>query len=185
MQLSDGRHFSYCLNVHPGESFEDLLHAIETYVPEIKNALSPDQPFGLGLRIAKDASLVLRNPEKLQQLKSCMDAKGCYAFTINGFPFGAFHQVRVKEQVYQPDWSSPERLDYSKDLFDQLVFLLPENGEGSVSTVPLGYKYSKIKPAEILYCKHLSEVAQHLHKIEQETGKLLHLGLEPEPDCVL
>jgi len=185
MQLSDGRHFSYCLNVHPGESFEDLLHAIETYVPEIKNALSPDQPFGLGLRIAKEASVELKNSEKLQQLKACMEAQDCYAFTINGFPFGAFHQTRVKEHVYQPDWSSPERLDYSKDLFDHLAFLLPEGGEGSVSTVPLGYKFSEAKPSFTAYSKHLSEMALHLHHIEQETGKLVHLGLEPEPDCVL
>jgi sugar phosphate isomerase/epimerase len=186
VQLSDGRHFSYCLNVHPGESLDDLIGVIRTQVPEIKKSLSPEKPFGLGLRIAKEASVDLKDPGNLLRLKDIIEAQESYAFTINGFPFGAFHQTRVKEQVYQPDWSSPERLVYSKDLFHQLAALLPAGSEGSVSTVPLGYKFDPTAPQQIDFMvTQLRSLALFLHQLEQETGTLLHLGLEPEPDCIL
>ena len=186
MQLKGGRHFSYCLNVHPGESLESILSVIRTKVPEIKQALSPDRPFGLGLRIAKDASMDLKQPGMLPLLRKEMADADCYTFTLNGFPFGAFHQTRVKEQVYQPDWSSPERLTYTQDLFLQLAKLLPPETEGSVSTVPLGYKFDASAPGQRPFMvQQLRNLAFDLDQLQKETGKYLHLGLEPEPDCIL
>lgn len=186
MQLSGGRHFSYCLNVHPGESLVDLIDVLRSQVPEIKKALSPDRPFGLGLRLSRQASLELASCGNPQILGNEIHEQGCYPFTINGFPFGAFHQTRVKEQVYQPDWSSPLRLDYTRDLFQQLAALLPEGGEGSVSTVPLGYKFDPAAPGQLDFMAgQLCDLALTLHQLAQETGRQLHLGLEPEPDCIL
>ncbi len=186
MQLNGDRHFSYCLNVHPGEKAEDLFRVIQQDIPQIKHALSPEQPFGLGLRIAHEASLAFNSPATLGTLSKHIKEADAYAFTLNGFPYGAFHQTRVKEQVYQPDWSFPERLDYTRDIFFQLAMLLPEKREGSISTVPLGYKFDPEAPKKrermIL---QLRELANFLHFLEKDTGKLLHLGLEPEPDCIL
>lgn len=185
MQISGGRDFSYCLNVHPGETLDDILQVIRTQVPEIKKAISPAAPFGLGLRIARKAAQTLQDADRLNQLKQAIQDQNCYAFTINGFPFGAFHQTRVKAQVYLPDWSDPARLDYTRDLFDQLAVLLPDHTQGSVSTVPLGYKFAST-PFDIRFaCKQLCELATHLHHLEERTGRHLHLGLEPEPDCLI
>jgi hypothetical protein len=184
MRLNNGFHFSYCMNVHPGEGLADLLRALRGPAADIKRGLCPDQPFGLGLRISRQASLDLRAQET--QLGTAMREQGCYAFTINGFPFGAFHQTRVKEQVYKPDWSSPERIDYTKDLFIYLAKLLPPDTEGSVSTVPLGYKFDPHAPKQIPFMREqLRDLARFLHQLEAESGKRLHLGLEPEPDCLL
>ena len=186
VQLSGDRHLSYCLNVHPGEKLEDIFRILQQDIPEIKQALSPEQPFGLGLRIAHDASLALRPPEALAALKKHLSDAGAYAFTINGFPYGAFHQTRVKEQVYQPDWSFPERLEYTQDIFFQLAILLPEKREGSISTVPLGYKFDPAaQQKRERMIMQLREMASFLDFLEKDTGKLLHLGLEPEPDCIL
>ena len=46
----------------------------------------------------------------------------------------------MKEQVYLPDWTSPERLAYTNLLFDLLAKLLPAGVEGSVSTLPGSFK---------------------------------------------
>lgn len=185
MRLSHDRHFSYCLNIHPGESLEDIRQVLRTQIPEIKQALCPDAPFGLGLRIARQASLDLTRSGQLDGFKQDLELAGCYAYTINGFPYGAFHHTRVKENVYLPDWSSPDRVSYTCDLFDQLTSLLPDGVDGSISTVPLGYKY-KPSPSEYeTYITHLRSVARNLGRIEEETGTELHLGLEPEPDCLL
>ncbi|WFB37254.1 metabolite traffic protein EboE [Kiritimatiellota bacterium B12222] len=186
MQLKDGRHFSYCLNVHPGESLDDILRVLKHDIPGIKAALSPQAPFGLGLRIAHQASLTLRASEAMAQLSAAIKAADAYAFTINGFPYGAFHQTRVKEQVYQPDWSFSARQDYTQDIFFQLAMLLPEGTEGSVSTVPLGYKFDPDAPQKrARMIQQLRELATFLDFLEKDTGKRLHLGLEPEPDCIL
>ena len=76
----------------------------------------------------------------LVEFQRWLDKNDCYVFTINGFPFGQFHGSRVKEQVYLPDWTSPERLEYTNLLFDLLAELLPAGVEGSVSTLPGSFK---------------------------------------------
>ena len=67
-------------------------------------------------------------------------SKNCYVFTINGFPYGAFHGTRVKEQVYRPDWTDSDRLSYTVVLFEILEKLLSKGEEGSVSTLPASFK---------------------------------------------
>ena len=69
-----------------------------------------------------------------------LEEKNCYVFTINGFPYGNFHGERVKEQVYRPDWSNPDRLEYTVLLFEILEKLLQPGEEGSVSTLPGSFK---------------------------------------------
>ena len=59
---------------------------------------------------------------------------------MNGFPYGDFHGTRVKEDVYAPDWTTPERVEYTKRLFDILAAIAPADSGGSVSTVPCSYK---------------------------------------------
>lgn len=183
MRLTDGKDFSYCMNVHPGEGVADMQEAIRDQVPYIQQALSPEAPFGLGLRVAAEAARELQRPERLSELKQQLAEQNLYAFTINGFPYGAFHQTRVKEKVYLPDWASPERFTYTRQLFFLLAQLLPDHAEGSVSTVPLGYRFAPTRPEETV--EPLREMGRVLARLEQETGKTLHLGLEPEPDCLL
>jgi hypothetical protein len=109
-----------------------------------------------------------------------------YGFTINGFPYGNFHKTRVKEAVYQPDWRTSERRDYTNRLADILVALLPHGVEGSISTVPVSYKPWMTGPADVeKAARMLLDCVKHLDHLHRETGKLIHLGLEPEPCCYL
>jgi hypothetical protein len=109
-----------------------------------------------------------------------------YVFTINGFPYGTFHGRPVKEAVYQPDWRTPERRDYTIILSDVLAALLPDGVPGSISTVPCSYKEWIKNDADIkLMIENLLYCATHLADIEKKTGKHISLALEPEPDCYL
>ena len=83
---------------------------------------------------------VLRDPEKRAALKRFLAEGNYYVFTINGFPYGAFHGRKVKEDAYRPDWSEPERLAYTDHLAGILAELLPAGQQGSVSTVPCTFK---------------------------------------------
>jgi hypothetical protein len=46
----------------------------------------------------RSATAVARQPEALMAFREQLAALGAYVFTINAFPFGPFHGVRVKEQ---------------------------------------------------------------------------------------
>jgi len=185
MRVTTGGHLTYCMNVHPGESWDDVVNAVRTYLPESKAALSPHHPLGVGLRISNEACE--SSPGREQELRDALSEVGAYAFTVNAFPFGAFHHTRVKEKVYQPDWSDPARVTYTLNVARLLAALLPEGVSGSISTVPLGYKYGRKETGDRKrdFEEHLLHTAKGLKQIYDTTGKRIHVGLEPEPDCLL
>ena len=92
-----GFHLSYCSNIHPGESWEATLENLKKYIPEVKERLEVDQPFGIGLRLSHEASLVLQNADQLADFKKWLETENAYVFTLNGFPYGDFHRTTVKD----------------------------------------------------------------------------------------
>lgn len=182
MKLSQGHHLAYCTNVHRGNDWTETFSSLERYVMEVRNLVSPDQPYAIGLRLGADAARELSQPDTLKTFKTWLHEQNAYIFTINGFPHGNFHGQRVKEDVYRPDWTDPERLSYTLSLFHLLCSLLPPGGEGSVSTLPASFK--EFHPAGelpgIAYM-HLLKCADEIEKLSLEKGLDLHLGLEPEP----
>jgi hypothetical protein len=110
----------------------------------------------------------------------------CYVFTINGFPFGKFHGGKIKEQVYEPDWTSPERLEYTNLLFDLLAQLSPPGVEASISTLPGSFKGFYLHAEDLKIIRnHLWQCVEHIARVSKQTGRKMHLGLEPEPLCLL
>ncbi len=179
-------HLTYCLNVHAGETWETCFENIKTKASEVRRQVAPDVPFGLGLRVGHAASRTLAQPEALAYFKAFLDANNLYVFTVNGFPYGPFHGTPVKERVYAPDWRTPERLDYTRQLADILCALLPPGVDGSISTVPGSYKAWITSDADVeAMVANLMVVVDHLAMLHAKTGRELHLGLEPEPDCFI
>jgi sugar phosphate isomerase/epimerase len=188
MKLRDNSplHLTYCLNIHSGETWEENLAAIRNHAAKVRDATANGKPFGLGLRLSNTAARTLSELSKLQHFKQFLRDQNMYVFTINGFPYGTFHGKPVKETVYQPDWRTPERRDYTILLSDILAELLPDGVPGSISTVPGSYKARIKGEADIkLMVKNLRHCADHLAEIEKRAGKHITLALEPEPDCFL
>ncbi len=118
----------------------------------------------------------------LDGFRRWMDEHGCYVFTINGFPYGRFHGGRVKEQVYVPDWSTTERLEYTKLLFDLLAEMIPAGVEGSVSTLPGTFKEFVNDGDRVpAIARNLRACGEHIEGLCDRVGQSFHLGLEPEP----
>src|SRR5688572_19311874 len=134
-------HLTYCTNIHAGESWADHFAALKANIPDVKKKLSPDKPFGIGLRLSHLASLDLGKKEALAEFKTWLNASQCYVFVINGFPYGGFHHTKVKDKVHAPDWTTQDRVLYTIQLFKILSAILPEGMSGGVSTAPLSYKY--------------------------------------------
>jgi hypothetical protein len=183
-------HLSYCSNIHPGESWEATFENLKIYIPEVKNRLKHKGPFGIGLRLSNEATLDLERPDRLKEFQDWLKKVNGYVFTMNCFPYGGFHRTKVKEKVHAPDWTTEERRDYTIRSFKILAKLLPEGIQGGISTSPISYRHwfkseSELKSAMEIACQHLLDVVHELAIIHRETGKLLHLDIEPEPDGIL
>lgn len=179
---------AYCTNVHAGADYSRMLANLKRYTLKVKQLVSPDAPMGVGLWLsAKTARQVVRQ-ERAGELAAWLREHGLVAFTLNGFPFGDFHQDVVKHAVYQPQWNDPARLQYTIDLVNILVQLLnDEQQEGAISTLPIAWRNNVANdPAAIeRAADHLAQLAEHLERVEQQTGRLIHIDLEPEPGCYL
>jgi hypothetical protein len=183
MELNHGLHLGYCTNIHRGETWEETWGALREHTLRVRDRVCPaGKPYGIGLRLGAQAAADLAAPDQLLAFQRWLERENCYVFTINGFPYGAFHGTRVKEQVFKPDWTTRERLDYTRLLFDLLVQLLPPGVEGSVSTLPGSHKTFGIDAGglEAIFA-NLQEVSRHISMLREKTGHDLHLGLEPEP----
>ncbi|WP_375495807.1 metabolite traffic protein EboE [uncultured Nostoc sp.] len=184
-------HLTYCSNIHPGESWLEVFANLKTYIPELKSRLSPTEPFGIGLRLAHIAAKQLLESNNLAQFQTWLTQQDLYVFTLNGFPYGGFHRQVVKDQVYLPDWSTEERVDYTLNLAQILATLLPKELDGGISTLPLSYKpwWEKDQATfEIVLkksCLNIASVVVEMIRIREETGKILHIDLEPEPDGLI
>jgi hypothetical protein len=188
MKLRHGRHLAYCTNIHRGETWPEIFEALQRHTLAVRAAVpgASQSPFAIGLRLSAIAARELSDPTHLSAFRTWLDRHDAYVFTINGFPFGKFHGTRVKEQVYAPDWTHPERVEYTKLLFDLLAQLVPEGVDGSVSTVPVSFKAFGLDARALDRARqNLWSVVEHIERLTRSSGRPLHLGLEPEPLCTL
>lgn len=176
-------HLTYCLNCHPGESWAAMTDAVERHAGTIQALVSPNRPFGLGLRIAAEAARAA-DAGRIAAFRGRLSALGLYARTVNAFPYGRFHGARVKASAYTPDWRTAERLDYTIRAAEILAELLPEGETACLSTVPVAYRAHLATPDDAaLALRRLAEAAVALARLADRSGRTLQLALEPEPDC--
>ena len=191
--MGPGTITGYCTNVHAGATFERVLANLDRHSVAVKQHVCPDSPLGVGLWLAAPVARQIIQDHRIPALADWLHERGLVVFTLNGFPYGDFHQPAVKHRVYHPDWRSPERLQYTIDLITILAGLRKHapadspDHEGSISTLPVAWAHDVSHKDEALdeARRHLILVTDHLAHLEQTTGQLIHLDLEPEPGCVL
>ena len=179
-------HLTYCTNIHAGESWDEVSQSLDAFVPAIRDAVADGAPMGIGLRLSGQAAFSLHQNSVLQAFQAQLQRLNAYVFTLNAFPYGIFHGVPVKQDVYAPDWTQPERLRYTLACIDILAALLPEGVEGSISTVPLGWRTRlKEEPFRRACRQELLRVAEGLARFQEDRGRQIIVCLEPEPGCAL
>ena len=74
----------------------------------------------------------------------------------------------VKEQVYEPDWRTEERTQYTINVADILADVAPEDVAPSIQTAPLGFK-PRVTGADVVasYTEHVLRVVAHLVDLEK------------------
>ncbi len=188
MDLGNGLgHLTYSTLVHPADTWDEIWSSLTTYVPQVKARVCPDRPFGVCLRLSNASAATLAgSPDDRAKLRDFLAANDLYLYTVNCFPYGPFKGVRVKEQVYEPDWRSEERTQYTINVADVLADVVDEHTAPSMQTAPLGFKPNVTGPDVVeSYTEHVLRVAAHLVGLEQRTGRTVTLAIEPEPYCFL
>jgi hypothetical protein len=188
MNLGKGLgHLTYSTLVHPADDWDQLWKSVNTYLPQVKARMAPDQKFGVCLRTsAPSAAALSADPSKRADLKQFFADNDLYLYTANAFVYGVFKKQIIKEEVYEPDWRTEDRVEYTMQVASLLAHLAPEGIEPSIQSAPLGFK-PRVTGDDVVqaYTTNVIRVVAHLVKLHKETGKVVTLGLEPEPRCFL
>ncbi|MBD8870636.1 metabolite traffic protein EboE [Nocardioides donggukensis] len=179
-------HLAYGSNVHPAESLDGILDQLRRYAGEVRARLGVDR-LGIGLWLpAPTAHELATHPGALERLRGTLATHGLEVVTLNAFPYRGFHAPVVKRDVYTPDWSSDQRLDYTLDCARVLAALLPDDAaRGSISTLPLGWRTPWFGDRDSAARVRLDRLAEGLAKTTADCGRPIRVGLEPEPGCVV
>ena len=180
-------HLTYSTLVHPGDNWDEMWHSLTTYVPAVKERVCPDRPFGVSLRLSgKSAERLTADAKERARLKAFLADNDMYLYTVNAFPHGQFKGVRVKEQVYEPDWRTDQRALYTMQVADILAEVVPAGIAPSIQSPPCGFKPRVTGPDVVdAYTRQVLGVVAHLVRLEERTGRTVTLALEPEPFCFM
>src|SRR5690242_16983611 len=150
MDLGRLGHLAYSTLVHPGDTWDQMRTSVETYAPAVKSRVSPDAPYGLSLRLSADAARTLRqDAAERSRFRRWLDDHDMYVYTANAFPYGPFKGQAVMEQVYEPDWSTEDRVTYTMAVADILTELAPTGVAPSIQTAPLAFRASVTSGAQV------------------------------------
>lgn len=175
----------YCTNVHAGATLRQTRENLAKHAVRVKELYSPNRPMGIGLWLSAASARELVETKQVHEFRDWLAERGLVPYTMNGFPYGDFHEQVVKHRVYQPTWWDAPRLAYTLQLVDILHEILPPELEGSISTLPIawGTPCPDLEQTQAA-ADQLRAAALHMHALEERTGRLIHLCLEPEPGCV-
>jgi sugar phosphate isomerase/epimerase len=175
-------HLAYCSNVHPADDLDGVAAQLERYAARVRERLEVPV-LGVGLWVAGAAGALAAAAARLSVQ---LDRLGLEVVTLNGFPYRAFHAPVVKRDVYWPHWAQDDRREYTLGLAELLAVLLPGDvEEGSISTLPLGWREGWDAAAQRAALNALGDVARALEALHKRTGKRIRLALEPEPGCTV
>ena len=176
---------AYGTNVAPQEDLAGLLGALGGLWTDVRKLAAPDGTLGLGLWLPEAAARATgSDADAMRAVRAALAAGGLELATVNAFPQRAFHAPVVKEAVYRPDWTDPERFTYTSAVARAIAGIVAPGSDVTISTLPLGFPKWTIdawlRAAGLLFGAVLD-----LHRLRDATGTTVRLALEPEPCCAI
>ncbi|MBX3463426.1 MAG: metabolite traffic protein EboE [Planctomycetes bacterium] len=179
---------TYCGNVHPAPDLASVLATLREHAAPVAAASrAAGRAFGVGawwpMELVQELA---REPAARTRLAATLGDLDLPLWTLNVFPFGAFHAPVVKTAVYRPDWATEERLLYTRTCAEVAAALAAPGAVLPLSTLPLGHRGAgEPEPDWRRMARNLARCASAFAAVEQATGVRCVLALEPEPDCLL
>ena len=172
---------TYCTNVHPGETLDEIYRVLNGDVVAVRDALGVTF-FGLGIRLGHSViSQLLRDTDHQKAFINICHSENYSVFTVNGFPYGNFDSGRVKENVYAPDWTHNERLQYTLDIARLMTRLPGPAGKKHQYSCRRFQNTTDCEDVREVMARNMVAAAEGLARIADETGIHIRLCLEPEP----
>lgn len=176
-------HLSSGIDVHGTRDLPAVVERIDAYATEVRSridagvlAVSLWLPPTLAAALAVDGRLRTR-------LRGELDARGLEVVTLSGMPYAG---GGGENPIEEPDWSEPDRLEYTLDLARVLVDLLPDDAvRGAVTTIGLGRRAGWDDAKEKAGSRILGRLSAGLAEVAWHTGRAVRVGLQPEPGGVL
>lgn len=186
---ADGRHpLTYCSNVHPAKDLDEAERVLRQSVAPTLRASLGAASLCAGVWWPWDVVRDLEDPSRLRCHRDLLVELGLVPLSLNVFPMGRFHADRVKEAVYEPDWSHEDRLAYTLAAGRCLAELLRDTAHEAavLSTVPLGFRgQDRDRRPGAEHLRNVFRLACAWERLREETGVWLTLAIEPEPWCLL
>lgn len=174
---------TYCTNIHPACGMIGVRESLGSVSAMLRERLSSSRALPIGLRLSDSESREIEDAGAREKFDAFLTEQGLRCVCVNGFPFGAFHNRPVKDAVHRPDWRDPLRREYTIRLSRLLAGWLREGESGGVSTSPLSYKPWGITRSDRAgMTANIARAAASLLEIAGETGRIVHVDIEPEPD---
>lgn len=188
MLLKNKYHLTYCSNIFKEKTWKNLFCKLKIYITNLRKFFKKKH-IGLSLCLSNSLANEIKKTDNISNLKMWLKKNRLYISSINGFVYQTFHQKKIKENIYLPDWTSKKRLNFTQNLIDILKNIIKKNHDGSISTLPISYKsWTKDNHKHyVLYktSKHLSELLILLINIKKQIKNIIHLDIEPEPQCMI
>jgi hypothetical protein len=180
---------SYCTNIHPGETYQDLRLLLNTHVKQVesifkqKQESTKHQAFPIGLRLGAQtlAEVQTQKSDFLRQLQD----ENLSVYSVNAFPYGNFAKSGLKQGVYLPTWGDDLRLSYTQSIAD-LLSQMPGPKKRSISTLSGAFitrqeSATALKSMRKKYAQQMIKLGRFLEQIESKTQVQIQLAIEAEP----
>jgi sugar phosphate isomerase/epimerase len=176
---------AYGTNVAPAETVGELVAALGGLWTDVRRIAAPGGTLGLGLWLPDEAARELASdPGRMRDVRAALADAQLELVTVNAFPARAFHAPVVKEAVYRPAWTEPERFAYTCAVARAVAGIAPPGSDITLSTLPVGFPKLSM-PERLQAAALLLATVLELHRLQEVTGTTIRLALEPEPCCAI
>ncbi len=176
----------YCMNLHPADTLDGVISALERIALPIAGVLTSGEPFGVGMYIPLRLAARLADPagkDDLARLDDFLCDNDLDPFTFNAFPAAGFARPGLKARVFEPTWMDDARVAYTRDVARVAAALAHDsNRHISISTHP-GMHASAVSGDEDrrLCAQNLARACGELARLEAEGAPRIVLSVEAEP----
>src|SRR3954447_25040744 len=180
-------HLSHGTNVRPARDLPAVVEQLDTDATAIRSRLGVET-LGVSLWLTPTLAAALAVDGRARtRLRTELVARGLEVVTLSGVPYAeGGGGASAGTGRYLPDWSSPDRLEYTLDLARILVDLLPDDAvRGAVTTLGLGRRTGWDSGKEKSSARILGRLSSGLADLAWQTGRAVRVGFQPEPGCVL
>lgn len=172
-------------DVHPIDVLDDVVCLVGSTLADVRAARALEHMASVPW-LSIEAVRALESRGERANLRARLGDAGIAVTGLDAVAYGELDARPVKEGRFLPDWSDERRRRYTLAAAEVLAdFLSPDAVEGTLTSVPLGWRASWSGEKENRSAGQLLEVVRGLDALAARTGRLVRLCLRPEPGAVL